>query len=98
ADFREHPAGRAFLPLAQAHDRDLFELVCYSGVRKPDALTERVRSLASTWRDIRNLSDEQLAAQVRDDRIDILIDLSLHTADGRLLAFARRPAPAQVTH
>ena len=55
------------------------------------------RQNADCWRDIVGLSDEQVANQIRDDRIDILVDLTLHMADNRLLVFARKPAPLQVT-
>src|SRR3954447_21778782 len=49
------------------------------------------------WRDVQNLSDEQLANKVRQDRIDVLVDLTMHMERNRLLVFARKPAPVQVT-
>src|SRR6202041_2473838 len=58
--------------------------------------TARLRKLAHQWRD--TISDEKTAAKVREDRIDILVDLSGHTAGNRLLAFARKPAPIQVNY
>jgi protein O-GlcNAc transferase len=63
----------------------------------PDHLTERFKSIADRWRSTVGHSDEQIAAQVRADQIDILVDLKLHTADNRLLVFARKPAPVQVS-
>ena len=63
----------------------------------PDALTEKLKALADGWRDAARLSDSDLADRIRDDRIDILVDLALHTAGNRLLVFARKPAPVQVT-
>jgi predicted O-linked N-acetylglucosamine transferase (SPINDLY family) len=63
-----------------------------------DALTEAVRARADAWRDITTLDDDVAALLVRADGIDILIDLSLHTADNRLLLFARKPAPVQVSY
>jgi predicted O-linked N-acetylglucosamine transferase (SPINDLY family) len=98
ADFMEHPVGRFILPLLANHDRLAFELVCYSDVRAPDVLTEEIRSLAELWRDVWELSDEKLAEQVRADKIDILVDLALHTRGHRLRAFARKPAPVQVSY
>ena len=63
----------------------------------PDALTERLRGYADVWRSISGLSDMQAADLVRHDQIDILVDLKVHTADNRLLLFARKPAPVQVS-
>jgi predicted O-linked N-acetylglucosamine transferase (SPINDLY family) len=96
-DFRQHVVGRNLLPLFRAHDRREFEIVCYSGVSQPDALTDRFRSYAGAWHDVADWSDEQLAQGIRADRIDILVDLTLHMVRNRLLVFARKPAPIQVT-
>ena len=96
-DFRDHPVGRFVVPLLEHHDHEHYEIFCYSGVKAPDELTARIRGYADQWRNIVSLSDEAAADQVRRDRIDILIDLTLHMAGGRLLMFARKPAPVQVT-
>ena len=85
------------LPLVANHDREHFEIFCYAQVTRPDARTERFRASAQHWRDTVGLSDEQLAARVREDQIDILVDLAVHTGRNRLLVFARKPAPVQVT-
>jgi protein O-GlcNAc transferase len=97
ADFREHPVCRFFLPLLIAHDHHQVETFCYANVARPDTITQRVRSLAHQWRNVAGLSDQQMAEQIRADQIDILIDLSGHTGGNRLLVFARKPAPVQVT-
>jgi predicted O-linked N-acetylglucosamine transferase (SPINDLY family) len=97
-DFREHPVGRMLLPLLEAHDHREFEIYAYSSVAAPDALTARARAAVDLWRDVFPLNDEQLAALVREDQIDILVDLTMHMAGSRLLVFARRPAPVQVTY
>ena len=97
-DFRSHSVGRFILPLLQAHDHDRLEVFCYSSVRKPDAFTASCQASADTWRDVLACSDEELAQTIRKDQIDILVDLTMHTADSRLLVFARKPAPVQVTY
>ena len=96
-DFRAHVVGYNMLPLLANHDRDHFEIFCYAQVTRPDALTEHFRASAQHWRSTVGLADEQLAAQIREDRIDILVDLALHMAHNRLVVFARKPAPVQVT-
>src|SRR5207244_10622230 len=73
------------------------EVVCYSGVEKEDDATARIRSAADRWRSTLDVDDDDLARQIREDRIDILVDLSGHTAGNRLLVFTRKPAPVQVT-
>jgi predicted O-linked N-acetylglucosamine transferase (SPINDLY family) len=98
ADFRHHPVGRFLLPLFQNHDHRNFEIVCYADVARPDSLTEQLRQQADSWHDVRGFSDERLAVQIRQDRVDILIDLGAHMSRNRLLAFARKPAPVQVTY
>jgi predicted O-linked N-acetylglucosamine transferase (SPINDLY family) len=96
-DFRSHPVAQFVLPLLEAHDPQTLEVFGYSAVQTPDAMTARCRAATAAWRDVRSLSDERLAELVREDRIDILVDLALHTAENRLLAFARKPAPVQVS-
>jgi predicted O-linked N-acetylglucosamine transferase (SPINDLY family) len=96
-DLRAHAVGRLLLPLLVCHDRKEVEIVCYSDARVPDALTAELKAQAGEWRDTAGLSDPLLARRVRDDRIDILVDLAQHTAGNRLLVFARKPAPVQVT-
>jgi protein O-GlcNAc transferase len=96
-DFREHPVGWFLLPLLEAHNHAAFQIVCYADVRVPDSLTQRFRGHADLWRNIAGLSDEQVAQQIRDDQIDILVDTTMHMAQNRLPVFARKPAPVQAT-
>jgi predicted O-linked N-acetylglucosamine transferase (SPINDLY family) len=96
-DLCDHAVGRALLPLFAHHDRRNAEFVVYSDVRAPDAVTAALQGQADDWHDASGLSDPRLAQRIRDDRIDILVDLALHTAGNRLLVFARRPAPVQAT-
>jgi protein O-GlcNAc transferase len=97
SDFREHVVGWNLLPLFQEHDHKFFEIFCYSSVVHPDTVTQRLRSLADKWRNIVGVSDQQAAQMIREDKIDILVDLAVHTAYNRLLLFAHKPAPIQVT-
>ena len=94
-DFRSHSEAFFTVPLFSSHDHKNFEIVCYSDVVRPDDITERLRSYADTWRNITSLDHEQLAERIRQDGIDILVDLTMHMARNRLLVFARKPAPVQ---
>jgi predicted O-linked N-acetylglucosamine transferase (SPINDLY family) len=97
ADFRKHSAYYAFGGVIRRHDRSAFEVFCYSGVPREDEVTRRLRQMVDEWRDVLSLKDDALADQIRRDRIDILVDLSGHSAGSRLPVFARKPAPVQVT-
>jgi predicted O-linked N-acetylglucosamine transferase (SPINDLY family) len=97
--FRAHAVNFFFEPILAAHDRERFEIICYSDSAVEDETTERLRGYASGWRSSLGLSEEQLSAQIRQDKIDILVDLTGHIAGGlRLPVFARKPAPIQVTY
>ena len=97
-DFRNHVVGLFLLPLLEAHDHEHFEFYGYASVIAPDQITEHCRARCDVWRDVGSFSDEQLASVIRDDQIDILVDLSMHMANNRLLLFARKPAPVQVAY
>jgi predicted O-linked N-acetylglucosamine transferase (SPINDLY family) len=97
-DLHEHPVALFLEPVLNFLDRSHFQVTCYSGVARPDAMTDRLRGRADAWRDTVGLADADLAELIRADQIDILVDLAGHTAGRRLLAFARKPAPVQVTH
>ena len=94
-DFREHCQALFTVPLLSAQDHEGFEIVCYADVVRPDGITGRLRSCADGWRNIVGLGHEQVAELIRQDGIDILVDLSMHMAGNRLLVFARKPAPVQ---
>ncbi len=95
-DFRAHVQSLFTVPLLQNHDHGKFEIFCYSSVTKPDTLTERIRGYVDVFREVAPLDDAALAEVIRRDQIDILVDLTMHMTDRRILAFARRPAPIQV--
>lgn len=97
ADLGRHPVGNLAIRVFE-NLRDLnVETVCYSDRQAKDDLTQRFQQSATQWRDTVGLSDAALAEQIQDDRIDILFDLAGHTAHNRLLTFARKPAPIQIT-
>ncbi|HEY2342930.1 MAG TPA: hypothetical protein VGH90_07875, partial [Chthoniobacteraceae bacterium] len=97
-DFRKHVVGRNLLPLLRNHDHDAFEVFAYSDVLAPDSVTTEIRGSCDQWRDLSGVDDERAAEMIRADGIDILVDLALHMARNRLLIFARKPAPIQVTY
>jgi protein O-GlcNAc transferase len=97
-DFVDHSVAYFLEPLFANHDRNNFEIYAYADVAKPDATTARLQQSVSHWRNITGVTDERLVQLVREDKIDILVDLAGHTGHNRLLAFARKPAPVSVTH
>lgn len=96
SQFGQHPVGFLALPAIASLDKSRCTVVCYSGRSVEDDYTIRFRTAADIWRVTTELSAEQLAAQIRTDEIDILIDLMGHTSPA-LLAFAYRPAPLQIS-
>ena len=96
-DLNQHAVSRFVEPVLAAHARGSFEVFCYADGPIVDATTARLRPLADAWIPVGDLDDDALAARVRADRIDLLVDLAGHTAHHRLLVFARRAAPVQLT-
>ncbi|MFO0847452.1 MAG: tetratricopeptide repeat protein [Gemmataceae bacterium] len=95
ADFRTHTVAGFIETLLRHHDRTRVEVYAYPQVPRPDEVTEKLCQLADHWRPVAGLSDEAAAALIRRDQLDVLIDLSGHTAGNRLGVLARRPAPVQ---
>ncbi len=96
--FWDHAAALFSLPMILAHDRKKFELFFYNNGDTHDWATDAFRSVASQWHDIATVTDDEVARLIRNDRIDVLIDLCGHIGGNRLLVFARKPAPIQVTY
>ena len=95
--FHEHPTARLMVGLFEEHDRERFEVTGYSyGPDDGSALRSRVQASFEHWRDVRALSDDDIARTIRDDGIDLLIERKGHTYGGRLGILARRPAPVQI--
>ncbi|HCI53427.1 MAG TPA: hypothetical protein DE312_08970 [Gallionella sp.] len=97
ADFRTHSAAYAFTSMLLDFDRKQFEVIAYSNSKNEDKLTETFKKSVTLWRNIAGLPDDEVADLIRQDEVDILVDLSGHTAGNRLLVFARKPAPIQIT-
>lgn len=95
-DFRHHANSHFFLPLLAQHDRRRFEIFCYASVASPDDLTDRTRERVDHWRNVVSLDHASAAAVIREDGIDVLVDLTMHAKHNRLLVFARKPAPVQI--
>lgn len=96
-DFARHSVATFMEPVLAAHDRSRVEVFCYATVRRPDDVTQRMRGLAEHWRDVLHMTDGQAALQVREDDIDLLVDLGGHTAHSRLGIFLHRPARRAAT-
>lgn len=96
-DFRTHSVSYFFEPVLAQHDRSRIETICYADVASPDATTARLQGMATQWRDISGMANDAVAALIRADAIDILIDLAGHAGSTRLPVFAHKPAPVQAT-
>ena len=96
ADFREHSVAFFMHPVMAHHNPDTVEIHVYSSGKR-DAFTEIIQRSVPHWHEVADLSDEALCERIRADGVDVLVDLSGHTTDHRLLTFARRAAPVQVT-
>ncbi len=97
-DLRAHSVAFFLKPLLRHLDREQFEIRCYSNCPNPDNVSLELAELADGWRDIWLVNDREAAERIREDGIDILIDLAGHSANNRLPLFTRRPAPVQVTY
>lgn len=97
-DFHMHAVSFFIKGMLEKHNRDQFEVFCYSHQRTRDSRTEELMAFADHWREIQYLNDYQAASLINGDDIDILVDLSGHTAASRVSLFAHKPAPIQVAY
>ena len=97
ADFRSHSVAYFFEPLLKNHNDNLVETFCYYNNGLVDTTTKRLMAASDHWRSIVDLPDLDIFNLIKNDKIDILVDLSGHTGKNRLLVFAQKPAPIQVT-
>jgi predicted O-linked N-acetylglucosamine transferase (SPINDLY family) len=97
-DLREHSVAYFLDAIVRHRDRESVEIVCYDCAPSADPVSARLQALSDGWRDISQLTDADAATAIRNDRIDVLIDLAGHTENNRLMVFARKPAPVQTTY
>jgi protein O-GlcNAc transferase len=96
-DLRAHAVAFFLAPVLTHHDPESVEIFCYADVAAPDHTTALLRGLASHWRATWGLTDDELESLIRQDGVDVLVDLCGHLAHNRLRVFARKPAPVQVS-
>lgn len=96
-DFKRHSMVAFIEPLVRGHNRRNVEVFLFSNVSRPDEITGRIKAQAENWLSIAGRNDDEVADEIRRNKIDILVDLTGHTGEGRLLLFARKPAQVQVT-
>lgn len=95
-DFCDHCQALFSIPLLSSHDHRQVEVFCYADVRLRDIYTDRIAGYADHWREITAFSDDVVVDLIRGDQIDVLVDLTMHMANGRQLVFAKRAAPVQI--
>ncbi|MCE9620027.1 MAG: tetratricopeptide repeat protein [Planctomycetes bacterium] len=96
-DFRRHSVAHFIEPVLARHDPSRVEVFCYYNDTVEDEVTQRLKSLSPHWCVIGGMNDHDAARKIRDDDIDLLVDLAGHTNQNSLLMFARKPAPVQAT-
>jgi predicted O-linked N-acetylglucosamine transferase (SPINDLY family) len=97
-DFRSHVVNAFSRGLINHHDRDRFEIHCYSNTRVEDEITEQYRATADFFVNVTGLSDAQLVERIRADGIHILVDLAGYTQNSRTPALRLRAAPIQIMY
>jgi len=96
-DFKKHSVAYFFENLLEHHNYNIVEIFCYYNDNFIDETTKRLMSFSNHWRSIYEISDQDTVDLIKNDRIEILVDLSGYTAKNRLLVFAQKPSPIQVT-
>jgi len=97
-DFRQHSVSKFMAAILNNHDTKYFDIYCYSNVKKPDHVTHALKQTGVHWRDIYYQNDNEVYDQIQADGIHILVDLAGHASDNRLMIFAKKPAPIQITY
>lgn len=96
-DYSWHPVAMFLIPVIERHNRQDFEIYCYSTGTKSDEITQQIIPMPDHWVDGASMSDKELADKIYEDEIDILVDLGGLTASSRLTIYAQQPAPVQVS-
>jgi predicted O-linked N-acetylglucosamine transferase (SPINDLY family) len=96
-DFRRHSVAFFIESVIRYHNRQKVEVFCYSNVKRTDNVTQRLQTEADHWFSIVGMDHEAVAARIKKDRIDVLVDLAGHTRENNLPVFARRAAPIQIS-
>ncbi len=97
ADFAAHPVGFLLRDVLRMHDKEHFEFHCFSAGLKKDSTTTDIAAVVDAWSDVVFETPQELAKRIREAEVDVLVDLSGHTGNHRLLCCALRPAPVQAT-
>lgn len=97
ADFRQHPGGMLFYPFIEHYDKNCLEIFCYYNHHKYDDMTNAIKTKCDVWREVISLSNQELYEVVKNDNIDILIDMNGHTDKNRLKFFSMNPCQIQAT-
>jgi protein O-GlcNAc transferase len=93
-----HPEGRLLRPILAHLDRETFSTFVYSTVGRGDGVTNTLRQLCDTWREVAGMRDAELAKGIVADGVDVLVDLGGHFGNNRMQLLARQPAPVQMIH
>lgn len=97
-NFMHHSVAFFIEPVLEHHDRSHFHIFAYADVYAGDQVTRRIAGKVESWRDVSMLEVNQIAAQIREDDIDVLVDLAGHTSFRQMLLMSMRLAPVQVTY
>lgn len=98
-DFRNHPVAHLILGLFKLHDRNRFNIFCYSSSSEGgEKYRDQIKKDCDNFVDIETMTDIAAAQKIYEDEVDILIDLMGHTRGNRLGIFALKPAPIQVSY
>ncbi len=97
-DFKKHSVSYFIEPILANHNKNEFNIFCYSDVINPDPVTIKLKSYATTWHATNHLNNKDLITLIRNENIDILVDLAGHTASKRLKIFSDGSAPIQITY
>lgn len=97
-DFKRHVVRNFIQPVIGAHDRQKVEVFCYGEIEKPDDVTAQIQELTDHWINTHGLSALEVANRIREDRIDVLIELAGHSGNNRLDVVDYHPAPVQVSY